>query len=305
MNLAVFEDQLLRALQQRLGDDVDCRAGPAFCGPASGLRAQVFVHAAGFTDAGGVTADGARVGRQPLLLDKDCSGFAEQRPGHVDIEISCLCAQHGQAQLLAGLVAPVALEALERLAPPLLSDPADRLRRLRFADQRAHLHGQRSQRLLHDCVAIAQVQLLLRVEGFLHLQLARAGGLVRDSVYALPLRLEIQADPAGVDLQAEQVLIHNDGDSAVHLGGWTLHDAAKRPNAYTFAATQRLAAGATLHLWSGRGSDDDQHLHWGRRKAVWNNTGDVAVLRDPDGVERARASWSPPLPVPTQPRRRR
>jgi hypothetical protein len=31
---------------------------------------------------------------------------------------------------------------------------------------------------------------------------------------------------------------------------------------------------------------------------VWNNTGDVAVLRDPDGAERARASWSPPLPVP-------
>ena len=65
MNLGILEDYLLRALQARLGGDVDCRAGPAFCGPASGLRAQVFVHAASFQDGGGVTADGARVGRQP------------------------------------------------------------------------------------------------------------------------------------------------------------------------------------------------------------------------------------------------
>ena len=307
MNLGVLEDYLLRTLQARLGGDVDCRAGPAFCGPASGLRAQVFVHAASFSDDGGVTPDGARIGRQPTRLDGGASGFIEPRPGHIDIEVTCLCARHTQAGVLAGIVAPVVLEALERLSPPLLTDPADHLRRLRFADHRAHLHAQRSQRVLHDCVAVAQVVIVLRLEGFLHMLLARPGGLARESAYALPLRLEILADPAGQDVQAEQVLVHNDGDTAVDLGGWMLHDAAKRPNVFTFAATQRLAAGTTLRLWSGRGIDDVGNLHWGRRKAVWNNTGDVAILRDPDGAERARASWSPPLPEPatTPPRRRR
>ena len=307
MNLGLLEDHLLRALQARLGSDVDCRAGPAFCGPATGLRAQVFVHAATFADGGGVTQDGARVARQPVRLDGGASGFTEHRPGSIDIELSCICAQHAQALVLAGIVAPVVLEALERLAPPLLSDPADPLRRVRFADHRAHLHAQRSQRLLHDCVALAQVLTVLRLEGFLHVLLARPGGLVRESAYALPLQLEILADPAGRDIQAERVLLRNDGDAAVDLGGWKLHDAARRPHVYTFAAGQRLAAGASLCVWSGRGNDDPGNLYWGRRKAVWNNTGDVAVLRDPDGTERARATWLPPLPVPAAavPRRKR
>jgi hypothetical protein len=273
------------------------------------LRPQVFVHASGFMDAGGVTAEGQRVGRQPLRLEGGVSGFEEQRPGSLDVEVSCLCDQHAQAQALAGLVAPLLLEALETLAPPLLSDPTDPLRRLRFADHRVHVQAQRSQRLLHDCVPVAQVVLVLRVDGFLHLRLARAGGLVRQSAYEVPLALEIVADPAGTDLQSEHVLLRNQGDTALELGGWTLHDAARRPHVYAFVVARRLAAGASLRLWSGRGSDDADNVYWGRRRAVWNNTGDVAILRDPDGAERARASWSPPLPqppavAPKRPRRR-
>lgn len=296
MNLGIYEDVLLRALRERIGGDIDWSAGPPWRGQATGLRAQVFVHAAAYNDAGGVTADGAQTARQPVTLPGGASGFVEQRPGSIDIEVSCLCAQHAQAQQLAGLLVPVLLEALETLAPPLLSDPLDTTRRLHFADHRAHLHAQRSQRLLHESVAAAEVVLTLRLEGFLHVLLARPGGLVKHSAYGAPLRLEIQADPAGHDVQAEQVLLHNDGEVAVDLTGWTLHDAARRPHVYSFAADRRLAAGATLRLWSGRGKDDADNVYWGRRAAVWNNTGDVAVLCDPEGAEQARASWSPPLP---------
>jgi len=307
MNLSIFEDVLLRALRARVGGDIDWSAGPPWRGQATGLRAQVFVHAVGYTDAGGVTPDGAQTARQPVTLQGGASGFIEQRPGCIDIELSCLCAQHAQAQQLAGLLVPVVLEALETLAPPLLSDPLDATRRLHFADHRAHLHAQRSQRLLHEFVAAAEVVLTLRLEGFLHLLLARAGGLVKHSAYGAPLRLEIQADPAGRDVQAEHVMLHNEGEAAVELGGWTLHDAARRPHVYSFGAACRLAAGATLRVWSGRGKDDAGNVYWGRRAAVWNNTGDVAVLRDPEGAEQARTSWSPPLPeVPAAaPKRRR
>lgn len=309
MNLSIFEDVLLRALRARIVGDIDWNDGPAWRGQATGLRAQVFVHAAAYTDAGGATADGAQTARQPVTLPDGASGFIEQRPGTVDIEISCLCAQHGQAQRLAGLVVPVALEALETLAPPLLSDALDATRRLRFTDHRAHVHAQRSQRLVQDVVAAAEVVLTLRLEGFLHLLLARPGGLVRQGASEAPLRLEIQADPAGRDVQAEHVLLHNAGDATVELGGWTLQDAARRPHVYTFAAERRLAAGATLRLWTGRGKDDAGNAYWGRRAAVWNNTGDVALLRDAEGAEQARAQWSPPLPevpaaAPARPRKR-
>jgi hypothetical protein len=234
-----------------------------------------------------------------VALAGGVNGFAEQRPGTLDIDVSCLCAQQGQAQVLAGVVAPALLEALETLAPPLLSDPTDTARRLRFGDHQAHVHAQRSQRLLHEGVAAALVVLTLRVDGFLHVQLARPGGLLRRSAYELPLRLEIVADPAGTDVQREHVLLHS--DSAVDIGGWTLRDAARRPHVYTFPVACRVGAGGTLRLWSGRGKDDAGNVYWGRRQAVWNNTGDIAVLRDPDGTDRACASWTPPLPVPPAP----
>ncbi len=297
MNLGLIEDHLLRALRLRLGSSIQWQAGPAFCGPATGVYAQVFVHVAAFADAGGTTVEGARTARQAVTLAGGATGFTEQRPGHLDIEVSCLCAQHPQAQVLAGLVAPVLLEALEMLAPPLLTDPADSTRRLRWADHQSHVHSQRSERLLHEGVPVAQVVLGLRMQGFVHVLLARPGGLAKQSTYAQALRLEVDADPAGTDLQSEHVRLINDGDNPVALGGWMLHDAARRPHVYTFAPTVRLAAGAMLRLWSGRGSDDIGNVYWGRRRAVWNNTGDVAVLRDPDGDERARAGWQPPLPV--------
>ena len=303
MNLGILEDHLLRALRVRLGEGVQWHAGPAYSGPATGVRTQVFVHAA-FDDGAGFAADAAKVARQPVVLDGGVSGFAEQRPAAIDIDIVCVCAQHAAAQVLAGLVAPLALEALETLAPPLLTDPTDATRRLRFGDHRAHVLSLRSQRLVHEGVPAAQVVLGLRLQGVLHVLLARSGGLVPLSTSAAPLRLEIQADPAGTDVQREHVLLHNDGPGAVDLGGWKLQDAARRPHVYTFASPCPLAAGATLRLWSGRGNDDAINRYWGRRQAVWSNTGDVAVLLDPDGGERARAVWRPPLPEPAAPRRR-
>jgi hypothetical protein len=303
MNLGPIEDHVLQALRTALGPAPELHAGPVQPGPATGLLTQVFVHVT-YTDAGGYTAEGAQVARQPLQLPRGVQGYSEQRPGWLDVEVHLLCAQHRQAQQLAGRAAPVLLEALQTLAPPLLSPAEDRLRQLRFADFRAHVRGQRSARLVHEGVAVAQVVLALRVEGFVHLHMARSGGFQPIDPYDQPLRLHIDADPAGTDLQREHVQLLNAGTTRVDLAGWTLHDAARRPHSYRFGADVQLAPGASLRLWTGRGRDDAGNLYWGRRAAVWNNTGDVAVLRDPADVERARAQWLPPLPVPTEPAER-
>lgn len=296
MNLAILEDALLAALRATLGHDVDLRAGPPVSGPATGLRAQVFVHATSFSDRGGVTDDGARIARHSWARDRTTTGFTEARPGVIDIEVACVCGQHGQANLMAGLVTPTLLESLETLAPPLLSDPADTARRLRFGDSSASVRSVRSERIEAGGVPAARVTIVLRLDGFLHVHLAKPGGLRQRSGYELPLRLEIEADPAGVDVQRECVILHNDSARAIALGGWTLRDAAKRPHVYAFAPARQVGAGRELRVWSGRGTDDAGNVYWGRRKAVWNNAGDVARLVDPDGVERARAAWSTPLP---------
>jgi hypothetical protein len=44
-------------------------------------------------------------------------------------------------------------------------------------------------------------------------------------------------------------------------------------------------------VWTRAGVNDAENLFWGRRSAVWNNTGDKAVLRDENGVDVARYAY--------------
>jgi hypothetical protein len=52
-----------------------------------------------------------------------------------------------------------------------------------------------------------------------------------------------------------------------------------------------LEPGEELTVWTGRGSADSNNLYWGRRQAVWNNTGDTATLRRPDGTVASQYSY--------------
>ena len=98
----------------------------------------------------------------------------------------------------------------------------------------------------------------------------------------------IAFDPPGDDVQGEYVTLRNTGGSAVTMTSWTLRDLAN--NTYTFPAFT-LAAGAEVRIWTRAGTDDARNLFWGRTQAVWNNTGDTAILRDAGGTEIGRYSY--------------
>jgi hypothetical protein len=72
------------------------------------------------------------------------------------------------------------------------------------------------------------------------------------------------------------------------MSGWTLRDLANAT--YTFP-TFTLAAGAEVRVWTKSGADDGANLFWNRGAAVWNNSGDTAILRDAQGLEQARLSY--------------
>ena len=78
----------------------------------------------------------------------------------------------------------------------------------------------------------------------------------------------------------EFVEIHNSGDCAQLLTGWTLSDQVH--HTYVFPSIE-LTAGGFLRVWTAPGVDTPTELHWGRNASVWNNTGDVASLRDMAG----------------------
>ncbi len=90
----------------------------------------------------------------------------------------------------------------------------------------------------------------------------------------------IEYNPEGRDVGGEYVLIRNLGPRPVNMTGWTLHDEAYK----TFVLpTFSLAPGASVRVWTGKGTNTAADLYWGRGVAVWNNVGDRGYLRDREG----------------------
>ncbi len=93
----------------------------------------------------------------------------------------------------------------------------------------------------------------------------------------------VRYDAPGNDndhLAGEYVVLANRGDRARDLAGWTVSDEAG--HVYEFGS-RTLAAGATVTLHTGSGTDNATHVFWGQDGALWNNDGDTATLRDAGG----------------------
>jgi len=97
----------------------------------------------------------------------------------------------------------------------------------------------------------------------------------------------IQFDSPGADngsnasRNAEWIRLRNTGDAARALTGWRVRDAAG--HLYVFG-TYTLAAGKTVTIHTGSGSNTARHRYWGSGSYIWNNDGDTARLRRPNGT---------------------
>lgn len=132
---------------------------------------------------------------------------------------------------------------------------------------------------------------------------------------ASPIQITaVRFDSAGTDtgsnrsLNGEYVVIKNTGSTPRALTQWTLTD--ETGYRYTFPTTT-LAAGSTLRVRTGQGTDSRATRYWGRGWYVWNNTADRATLRNHTGVVADRCGWPashegsvkycPPPPPPVTP----
>ncbi|CAE7826893.1 LMNA, partial [Symbiodinium sp. KB8] len=102
-----------------------------------------------------------------------------------------------------------------------------------------------------------------------------------------------------LDVFADRVGIVNDTGADINLEGWSL--TSRGGQHYVFPAGRVLKPGQRLQVWSGpqakaEARSSSSNLFWTSRY-VWANTGDVAVLRDDEGFEVARAS-SDAAPAP-------
>lgn len=98
------------------------------------------------------------------------------------------------------------------------------------------------------------------------------------------LTLWVFGDAPGNDhynLNGEYVVVTNNGPREISIGSWTLCDAVG--HCFTFQAGARITAGGQAVVYTGAGQNDGTNFFMNRGRAVWNNTGDVATLRDAAG----------------------
>jgi Lamin Tail Domain len=105
----------------------------------------------------------------------------------------------------------------------------------------------------------------------------------------------IQYNSPGTDyatntsVNGEYVVIKNLGTTSRSLTGWTVRDAQN--HVYKFG-TFTLAAGKSVVLRTGKGTNTSVTRYWGLGWHVWNNTGDKAFLRNAAGSGMDYCAWT-------------
>lgn len=92
--------------------------------------------------------------------------------------------------------------------------------------------------------------------------------------------VKIHFDPPGKDASKnsgytqEYIQVKNTGSSTLTLTGYTIRDDG--PQKFSFPKGTKLAAGKTLTIRSGTGTNSATTLYWNKASYIWNNTGDSA-----------------------------
>lgn len=95
---------------------------------------------------------------------------------------------------------------------------------------------------------------------------------------------------SNASLNAEWISLINTGSKAVNLKGYTIRD--KSNHVYTIRDNVTIAAkGGRFWLKTGKGKATARTRYWGSGNYVWNNTGDTAYLRKPNGSTVDTCSW--------------
>lgn len=92
-----------------------------------------------------------------------------------------------------------------------------------------------------------------------------------------------QFDAPGDDrknVNGEWVEITNSGKGAVDMTDWILDSSGER--VYMFPGFS-LASGASVKVFTGKGTDSSSELYMGMGSPVWNNKGDMGTLKDAAG----------------------
>jgi len=103
---------------------------------------------------------------------------------------------------------------------------------------------------------------------------------------AIQIRL-IYYNPPGTDYRSntyynkEYISFRNVTTATHSMTGWTIRDA--QGHVYKFGTTS-MAAGVTVYLHTGKGTNTATNRYWGQSAYIWNNDRDTATLKNGVGT---------------------
>lgn len=105
---------------------------------------------------------------------------------------------------------------------------------------------------------------------------------------------QVQFDPEGDDnanLNQEWVKICNNSDSDIDMSGWTLENNVG--GYFEFPQGFVIRAQSFVFVYTGSGANSEVALYWSSPVERWNNSGDIATLRDAEGNVMDEYEWTP------------
>ena len=95
---------------------------------------------------------------------------------------------------------------------------------------------------------------------------------------------------SNTSLNAEWIRIKNYSTTTKkYLTGWTVRD--KSAHIYKFGAFA-LNPGASVTLYTGKGTNSSTKRYWAYNGYIWNNSGDTAYLRSSNGTLMDTCAWT-------------
>lgn len=88
----------------------------------------------------------------------------------------------------------------------------------------------------------------------------------------------------GTNLDTEYIVFKNTTAKKRWISGWRVISSPSTDNQRYVFPTTAIPAGGSLVLYSGRGVNAPGKRYWNSASPIWNNNGDLAVLRNASGV---------------------
>ena len=174
--MKLIEDHLEKSFKKALGKQIPVIKGPFIKTKYTGIRPEVFIHAARLIDFDGKMPDGSKTSRININGPSTFKGFAEERPGRIEILISCTSGKYALLQDIFGLLAPTTLLALQSLPAIPLGNTPDNSTKLTFANFTKNIHQAELVHIEDDDKDFYKGEIVVYLTGFIDVYVTKRGG---------------------------------------------------------------------------------------------------------------------------------